>query len=89
MGQPGGNNYYLRFAATRCSQKAHRNANIRNWYKPQLEICFVNTPEAEVQRVLNKAWELGIRYYDTAPWYGPGLSEHRLGSLLRQHKRKK
>ena len=32
---------------------------------------------------------MGIRYYDTAPWYGPGLSEHRLGSLLRQHERKK
>ena len=48
---------------------------------------FVNTPEAEVQQALNKAWELGIRYYDTAPWYGHGLSEHRLGGLLRQHKK--
>ena len=50
---------------------------------------FVNTPELETQKVLDKAWELGIRYYDTAPWYGHGLSEHRLGSLLRQHDRKK
>ena len=33
--------------------------------------------------------ELGIRYYDTAPWYGHGLTEHHLGSLLRQHERKK
>ena len=50
---------------------------------------FVNTPEVEIQRALDKAWELGVRYYDTAPWYGHGLSEHRLGSLLRQHERKK
>ena len=50
---------------------------------------FVNTPEAEIQKALDKAWELGVRYYDTAPWYGHGLSEHRLGSLLRQHDRKK
>ena len=50
---------------------------------------LVKTPEAEVQQALNKAWELGIRYYDTAPWYGHGLSEHRLGSLLRQHERKR
>ena len=50
---------------------------------------FVNNPEAEVQQALNKAWELGIRYYDTAPWYGHGLREHRLGTLLRQHERKK
>ena len=44
---------------------------------------FVKTPEAEIQQALDTAWKLGIRYFDTAPWYGHGLSEHRLGSLLR------
>ena len=29
------------------------------------------------------AWDAGVRYYDTAPWYGRGLSEHRLGGFLR------
>jgi D-threo-aldose 1-dehydrogenase len=33
------------------------------------------------------AWERGIRYYDTAPHYGLGLSEHRLGALLRERPR--
>jgi D-threo-aldose 1-dehydrogenase len=33
------------------------------------------------------AWESGIRYVDTAPHYGLGLSESRLGRLLRQHRR--
>ncbi len=32
-------------------------------------------------------WEGGIRYFDTAPHYGLGLSERRLGAALRQHPR--
>jgi len=39
--------------------------------------------EATSQATLNAAWGAGIRYYDTAPWYGRGLSEHRLGAFLR------
>lgn len=39
--------------------------------------------EATSQATLNAAWDSGIRYYDTAPWYGRGLSEHRLGGFLR------
>lgn len=31
---------------------------------------------------LATAWDEGIRYYDTSPWYGRGLSEHRFGSAL-------
>ena len=38
----------------------------------------------QVEETLNQAYEIGIRYYDTAPWYGHGLSEHRLGHMLRQ-----
>jgi D-threo-aldose 1-dehydrogenase len=32
-------------------------------------------------------WEAGIRYFDTAPHYGLGLSERRLGAALREHPR--
>ena len=39
--------------------------------------------EADSQATLNAAWDNGVRYYDTAPWYGRGLSEHRLGGFLR------
>ena len=28
------------------------------------------------------AWETGVRFYDTAPWYGLGRSERRLGLAL-------
>lgn len=33
--------------------------------------------------VLTKAWDAGFRYFDTAPHYGQGLSERRVGDLLR------
>ncbi len=39
--------------------------------------------EADSRATLDAAWDAGIRYYDTAPWYGRGLSEHRLGGFLR------
>jgi D-threo-aldose 1-dehydrogenase len=32
--------------------------------------------------VVDAAWEAGIRYFDTAPLYGHGLSERRLGRAL-------
>ena len=31
---------------------------------------------------LQAAWDAGIRYYDTSPWYGRGQSEHRFGRAL-------
>lgn len=34
------------------------------------------------QEVLQAAWDAGIRYLDTAPHYGRGLSEQRLGAFL-------
>jgi D-threo-aldose 1-dehydrogenase len=34
------------------------------------------------QGVVERAWELGLRYFDTAPYYGSGLAERRLGAVL-------
>ena len=39
--------------------------------------------DAEAEALLDLSWESGIRYYDTAPLYGLGLSETRLNRLLR------
>ncbi|MEV8467652.1 aldo/keto reductase [Fluviibacterium sp. DFM31] len=39
--------------------------------------------EAEAEAVLEAAWDAGIRYFDTAPHYGHGMAEHRLGRFLR------
>jgi D-threo-aldose 1-dehydrogenase len=37
----------------------------------------------QAHRVIEAAWDAGIRYFDTAPLYGFGLSEQRLGAVLR------
>ena len=42
----------------------------------------VNSDQA--QKTLNTAWEKGIRYFDTAPLYGSGMAERRLGQLLKE-----
>jgi D-threo-aldose 1-dehydrogenase len=36
---------------------------------------------------LDRAWELGIRTFDTAPLYGSGLAERRLGVFLQDKRR--
>ena len=38
--------------------------------------------DEQARAVLEAAWESGVRYFDTAPHYGLGLSERRLGSFL-------
>ena len=38
--------------------------------------------EREADAVLEAAWNAGVRYFDTAPWYGNTLAEHRLGRAL-------
>ena len=40
-------------------------------------------PEADAVACLAAAWDAGIRHYDTAPHYGAGLAEHRIGHALR------
>jgi len=42
---------------------------------------------ADAQAQIEAAWVAGIRAYDTAPMYGHGLSEHRLGHALLEHDR--
>ncbi|MCU0906517.1 MAG: aldo/keto reductase [Rhodobacteraceae bacterium] len=39
---------------------------------------------ADAQATLRAAWDRGIRYFDTAPMYGLGRSEHILGDFLRE-----
>jgi D-threo-aldose 1-dehydrogenase len=41
----------------------------------------------DAQATLEAAWKAGVRYYDTAPLYGLGLSETRLNNFLREKKR--
>ena len=40
-------------------------------------------------KTINSALNMGINYFDTAPWYGLGRSELRIGNILREMGRKK
>lgn len=45
---------------------------------------YADVPRAEALAVLERAWELGLRYFDTAPMYGLTRSEHLVGHMLRE-----
>lgn len=45
------------------------------------------TSRDEAQSAFDEAWKAGIRYFDTAPYYGHTRSERRLGTLLTDHRR--
>jgi D-threo-aldose 1-dehydrogenase len=49
-------------------------ASIGNLYR--------SVPDEQAARTVTAAWDAGIRYFDTAPHYGVGLSERRLGAIL-------
>ncbi|MCI2419585.1 aldo/keto reductase [Saccharopolyspora sp. K220] len=48
---------------------------------------FRAIPEDEAAATVQAAWDQGIRYFDTAPLYGAGLAEIRLGDVLAQQPR--
>lgn len=43
---------------------------------------YRQVPEQQALDAVTAAWDSGIRYFDTAPHYGLGLSEQRLGKAL-------
>ena len=43
--------------------------------------------ETQAQMTLQAAWDAGVRYFDTAPFYGYGKSEHRFGQFFREQPR--
>ena len=48
---------------------------------------FAAVSDLQAQTLVEAAWAGGCRSFDTAPHYGHGLSEHRLGHSLRLHPR--
>jgi D-threo-aldose 1-dehydrogenase len=48
---------------------------------------YDETDVTTARATVDRAWELGVRYFDTAPAYGSGLAEQRLGDALRHRPR--
>jgi D-threo-aldose 1-dehydrogenase len=43
---------------------------------------FDKVEDDEAAGIIAAAWDGGVRYFDTSPWYGRGLAEHSLGRAL-------
>ena len=48
---------------------------------------FTAVSDDDARGVVRRAWDIGIRYFDTAPLYGYGASERRIGDELRAEPR--
>jgi D-threo-aldose 1-dehydrogenase len=53
----------------------------------QIGNLYREVTDEDAAATVDSAWELGVRYFDTAPHYGLGLSERRLGCALRLRSR--
>ncbi|WP_144282039.1 aldo/keto reductase [Chryseobacterium echinoideorum] len=49
--------------------------------------AFEKLTDEQSHKILEKAWDEGIRYYDTSPWYGLTKSERRFGDFLNKKNR--
>ena len=67
-------------AAISFTELGFGSAPLGNLYRPHTD--------KEAQATFEAAWKAGIRYFDTAPLYGLGLSETRLNPFLRTKKRR-
>jgi D-threo-aldose 1-dehydrogenase len=48
---------------------------------------FAYVTDEVAHATIEAAWDAGVRYYDTSPWYGLGLAERRLGAFLHNQTR--
>ena len=73
--------------------------NKRKFKRADLSVSEISTGTVQVgnlfralsnqdaEEILVESWEHGSRYFDTAPFYGHGLSEHRVGHYLQSKPR--
>jgi D-threo-aldose 1-dehydrogenase len=62
-------------------------SNVLGFGGAPLGNMFRNIPDQEAVATVDTAWQQGTRYFDTAPFYGAGMSELRLGQILERYPR--
>jgi D-threo-aldose 1-dehydrogenase len=72
----------------RSSAKRHLTLSELSLGCAQLGNLYREVSDADARATVDAAWEQGVRYFDTAPHYGLGLSERRLGSALADRPRR-
>lgn len=84
------------FASTFMKETTQQASNKKERFRPAqkpgfggvaLGNGFQENPDIECLQSMEAAWNAGIRYYDTSPWYGLGISEHRMGLFLKDKPR--
>ncbi|HWZ06611.1 MAG TPA: aldo/keto reductase [Bradyrhizobium sp.] len=65
----------------------HWRSECLDWAALPFAISTSVFPEERALATLETGYGRGIRLFDTAPLYGHGLSEHRLGHVLRHKPR--
>lgn len=63
------------------------NVTVMGLGAAQMGNLYRVTPYAESLSAFDTAWDHGIRYFDTAPFYGYTRSERRIGTMLTEHER--
>jgi len=68
---------------TREFGRSELNVTAFGYGAAQVGNFFRTMSDADSDEMFQAAWDAGIRYFDTAPFYGHGLSEFRTGHSLR------
>ena len=73
----------MNLMATRRLRRATVDLSVLGFGGAAIGELWNPVPEDQARAAVNAALAAGISYFDTAPWYGRGLSEHRMGAVLR------
>lgn len=77
----------MQASATRVLGKSGLEVTIMGFGGAPLGNMYAAFSDDEARATVRACYDAGIRYFDTAPLYGFGLSEHRLGEALRDRER--
>lgn len=86
----------LRMQVRRTDRSLPLNEPTGRSYRPHFRVgiggtqsgnCFAPSTDEEVETKYEADWAAGVRYFDTSPYYGNGLSERRLGHFLHNKNR--
>jgi D-threo-aldose 1-dehydrogenase len=77
----------MKVSATKKLARRDLEVTVMGLGAAQMGNLYRVTPYAESLSAFDTAWDHGIRYFDTAPFYGYTRSERRMGTMLTEHDR--
>ncbi len=71
----------------RCVGRTNLEVTVLGFGTATLGSSRIQVSREESETMIRAAWDAGIRYFDTAPFYGVGAAEHRVGDAMRDRPR--